>query len=237
MPTSVSTISMLVLGFVLGLRHAIEADHLAAVSTIVTERKTTLGAALVGTFWGIGHAASLVIAGLVMILLRVQIGEQTARGLEFCVALMLIGLGSNALWKLARGGHVHTHVHAHGLRVHEHPHVHEHAADATPHSTSHHEYGFAKRPLIVGMVHGMAGSAALMLLVLSTVSSPVVGLAYVAVFGVGSIAGMTIMSALFSLPLRFTAHRFAHADRAMRCIAGLFGLGFGLYLAYEIAFE
>jgi ABC-type nickel/cobalt efflux system permease component RcnA len=224
--------SMLALGFALGLRHAVEADHIAAVSTIASERKTTMGAALAGTFWGIGHAVALMIAGVAVLVLRIQIGEQTARALELGVAVMLVGLGTNALWKLARGGRVHTHPHAHGSVVHDHPHVHENGRLG--------EHGHVRqsaRPLLIGMVHGMAGSAALMLLVLATVSSPVVGLAYVGVFGVGSIAGMTLMSALISLPVRLTAHRYAYAESAMRCIAGLFGVGFGLYLAYSLAFE
>ena len=232
MPEPVSTFSMLAIGFVLGLKHAIEADHIAAVTTIVSQRKSVVGAALVGTLWGVGHTASLVIAGLVVLFLRIEIAEHTAMALEFGVAIMLIGLGTNVLWKVARGARVHAHVHSHGGVEHTHPHVHEPAHEQS--AGEHHGYGFLARPLAVGMVHGMAGSAALMLLVLSTVTSPVVGLAYIGVFGVGSIAGMTIMSALVSLPVRLTATRFAHAERAMQCLAGLFGLSFGLYLAYRI---
>ena len=232
MPATVSIFSMLAIGFALGLKHAIEADHVAAVTTIVSQRKSTVGAALVGTLWGVGHAAALVVAGLVVLFLRVEIGEHTAMALEFGVALMLIGLGANVLWKVARGGRVHAHVHMHGGVEHAHPHVHEPAHERSV--AEHHGFGFLARPFVVGMVHGMAGSAALMLLVLSTVESPVVGLAYIGVFGIGSIAGMTIMSALVSLPVRLTAKRFAHAERAMQCLAGLFGLSFGLYLAYRI---
>ena len=232
MPDTVSTFSMLAIGFALGLKHAVEADHIAAVTTIASQRKSTIGAALVGTVWGVGHSVSLVVAGLLVLFLRIDIAEHTAQMFEFGVAIMLIGLGGNVLWKVARGGRVHTHVHSHGGLEHAHPHVHE-QSDARS-AAGHHRLGILARPLVVGMVHGMAGSAALMLLVLSTVASPVVGLAYIGVFGVGSIAGMTIMSALVSLPVRLTASRFAHADRAMQYLAGLFGLSFGLYLAYRI---
>lgn len=234
MSATVSTFSMLALGFALGLKHAVEADHIAAVTTIASQRKSTIGAALVGTVWGIGHTVSLVIAGLLVLFLRIEIAEQTAQGLEFGVAVMLIGLGANVLWRVARGGRVHAHVHTHGGVEHAHPHLHE-TADARD-AAGHHRLGVLARPLVVGLVHGLAGSAALMLLVLSTVASPVIGLAYIGIFGVGSIAGMTIMSALVSLPARLTATRFAHADRAMQCLAGLFGLSFGLYLAYRIGF-
>lgn len=234
MSDAVSTFSMLALGFALGLKHAVEADHIAAVTTIASQRKSTIGAALVGTVWGIGHTVSLVIAGLLVLFLRIEIAEQTAQGLEFGVAVMLIGLGANVLWRVARGGRVHAHVHSHGGFEHAHPHVHE--KSHARYAAGHHRLGVLARPLVVGLVHGMAGSAALMLLVLSTVASPVIGLAYIGIFGVGSIAGMTIMSALVSLPVRLTASRFAHADRAMQYIAGVFGLSFGLYLAYRIGF-
>lgn len=234
MPDTVSTFSVLAIGFVPGLEHAIEADHLAAVTTIVSQRKSTIGAALVGTVWGIDHSVSLVGTGLLVLFLRIEIAEHTAQALEFGVAIMLIGLGANVLWKVARGGRVHAHVHTHGGIEHAHPHVHEEAG-ATGRA-DHHGLGILARPVVVGMMHGMAGSAALMLLVLSTVTSPVVGLAYIGLFGAGSIAGMTLMSALVSLPVRLTAARFARADRAMQCLAGLFGMSIGLYLAYRIGF-
>lgn len=233
MPESVSMLSILAIGFVLGLKHAIEADHIAAVATIVSQRKSMAGAAFVGALWGIGHTVTLIVAGLLVLFLRIEIAEHTALALEFGVALMLIGLGANVLWKVARGGRVHVHVHSHGGVEHAHVHVHEN--EGARKLAGHHGVGFLARPLVVGMVHGMAGSAALMLLVLSTVTSPGIGLAYIGVFGVGSIAGMTLMSALVSLPVRLTATRFAHAERAMQCLAGLFGLSFGLYLAYRIA--
>jgi MFS family permease len=230
---SLSTASVLAFGFVLGLKHAVEVDHLAAVSTIVSERKSLLSSLVVGGLWGVGHTISLLVAGILVILLHVEISGRTALALEFLVGLMLVALGANALKKLWRGGHLHLHVHQHGGRAHVHPHIHDRRESETdPHT--HHGYRPGMRPLIVGMVHGLAGSAALMLLVLSTINRPLVGLLYILVFGVGSIGGMMLMSALVSLPLYLTATRFTRANLMMRGLAGLFSVSFGLFMLYEI---
>ncbi|HEX7177524.1 MAG TPA: hypothetical protein VF240_19855 [Pyrinomonadaceae bacterium] len=232
--TSLSTVSVLAFGFVLGLRHAVEADHLAAISTIVSERKSILSSSLVGGLWGVGHTISLVVAGVAVILLGVEIGARTALALEFCVGLMLVALGANALRKLARGGRVHLHVHQHGGRAHIHPHVHGNSPEEAPHT--HHGLRLDTRTLVVGMIHGLAGSAALMLLILSTIESATVGFLYIVVFGVGSIGGMMLMSALIGLPLYFTAARFNRANLALRGVAGVFSLSFGLLMVYQIGF-
>jgi hypothetical protein len=231
---SISTASMLAFGFVLGLKHAVEVDHLAAVSTIVSERKSVLSSMLVGGLWGIGHTISLALAGIAVIWLHLEISERTALALEFAVGVMLVVLGINALRKLRSGGHLHLHVHQHGGREHIHPHIHD--GNPETDSQTHHGFRLGKRPLLVGMLHGMAGSAALMLLVLSTISKPLVGLFYIVVFGIGSIGGMMIMSALVGLPLYLTATRFARAHLMMRGLAGLFSLTFGLFMIYEIGF-
>jgi hypothetical protein len=233
MPTTwVSVTTLLGLGLVFGLRHALDADHLAAVSTIVSESKSLVTSSVVGVLWGVGHTISLLGAGVAVILLHVEIGARTALALEFCVALMLIGLGADALRKLARGGRIHLHVHEHNGYVHFHPHVHDGAPEPSPHT--HHGFSPSMRPLLVGMVHGLAGSAALMLLVLSTIPSPLLGFAYIATFGLGSIGGMLFMSALVALPARLTAARFNRAHFAVRALAGSFSLGFGLFMAYQI---
>lgn len=232
--TSLSTVSVLAFGFVLGLRHAVEADHLAAISTIVGERKSILSSSLVGGLWGMGHTISLLVAGAAVILLGVEIGARTALALEFCVGLMLVALGANALRKLARGGRVHLHVHQHGGRTHIHPHIHGDSTEEVPHT--HHDLRLDTRTLVVGMIHGLAGSAALMLLILSTIESSTVGLLYIFVFGVGSIGGMMLMSALISLPIYFTAARFNRANLALRGMAGVFSLSFGLLMVYEVGF-
>jgi ABC-type nickel/cobalt efflux system permease component RcnA len=227
-----SAASVLSLGLVFGLKHALDADHLAAVSTIVSQRKGVLSSSLVGALWGLGHTISLLIAGVAVILLHIQIGERTALVLELCVAIMLIGLGANALLVLVRGGRVHLHAHAHGGRVHLHPHVHD--ATAEMNAQAHHRLRLGTRPLLVGMVHGLAGSAALTLLVLSTIPSPVLGFAYIAVFGLGSIGGMIFMSMLVSLPAQLTAARFNGANAAVRALAAFFSLGLGLFMVYQI---
>lgn len=231
-PITLSTASVLAFGFVLGLKHAVEVDHLAAVSTIVSERKNLLSSMLVGGLWGIGHTISLLVVGVLVILLHVEISERMKLGLEFLVGLMLVALGANALRKLSRGGHLHLHAHSHGGRAHVHPHIH----DGKPETDTHTHHGLrpGMRPLFVGMVHGLAGSATLMLLVLSTINAPLVGLLYILIFGVGSIGGMMIMSALVSLPLSLTATRFTRANLMMRGLAGFFSLSFGLFVVYQI---
>jgi sulfite exporter TauE/SafE len=232
---SLTTSSVLVFGFVLGLKHAVEADHLAAISTIVSERKSLLSSSLVGGLWGIGHTISLLIVGLAVIFFQFQISAGTARALEFCVGIMLVALGVNALRKLRRGGRLHLHVHQHGARTHVHPHIHDGSPERDPHT--HHGLRVGARPLLVGMVHGLAGSASLMLLVLSTISSsPLVELLFIAIFGVGSIGGMMLMSALVGLPIYLTAKRFKRAHLALNGLAGLFSLSFGLFMIYEIGF-
>jgi high-affinity nickel permease len=235
---TLSTISLLVFGLGLGLKHAIEADHLAAVSTIVSERKSILSASLVGGLWGVGHTISLFIAGVVVIFLHIQISERTEQILEFGVALMLIALGVDALRKLFRSKQIHLHTHHHGDYTHTHPHLHDESTAHTHQDSNgtHHNLTLSARPLIVGMIHGLAGSGALMLLVLSTISSPAVGLTYILIFGIGSIGGMMLMSMLVSLPIQLTAKRFTHAELVMRGLVGLFSLCFGLFMVYEIGF-
>ncbi len=231
---AVSISYVLLLGLVLGIKHAVEADHLAAVTTLVTQRSSILGSALVGGLWGIGHSLSLLLAGMVVILLHVQIGEKTALALEMGVAVMLIVLGLNALIKMSRGGKLHLHGHRHGPLLHSHLHLHDVAPETEPHT--HHGLKLGPRPLIVGMIHGLAGSAALMLLVLTTIPSPLVGFAYIVVFGLGTIAGMMFMSALVGLPVHLTAGRFERAHLALRGLAGIFSLGLGAFMVYQIGF-
>ena len=224
-------LSVLGLGFVLGLKHALDPDHLVAVSTIVSESKSVKRSSLVGTFWGLGHTLSLLCAGTFVIALRLQISHRVAMWMEFVVALMLILLGLKAVrqswpeWKL------HRHRHTHNGSTHTHVHMHRHA-DEQVHQHRH-LIGLGARPFLVGMVHGMAGSAALTLLVLATIPSAVAGLVYVAMFGLGSVSGMLVMSSLISLPFVFTARRFKLISQGLQAMMGLFSLGFGLFLAWQ----
>lgn len=223
-----STVSILLIGFVLGLQHAVEADHLAAVSTIVSEKKNLWTASIVGGFWGLGHTISLFIVGAIVIFLKVHISETVEARLEAIVGGMLILLGLNALRKLFGAQKVHVHKHEHGGREHVHLHTHDHGHE---HGTEHHR--FSPRSILIGMVHGLAGSAALMLLILPVIPSPAVALLYIVVFGVGSIGGMMAMSFLIGLPFHFTAGRFVLLNTAIRLIAGVFSLCLGFYIVYE----
>ena len=221
-----STFSVLTIGFALGLQHATEADHLAAVSTIVSEKKSLLTASIVGGFWGLGHTISLFVVGAMVIFLKVQISETVERRLEAVVGGMLILLGLNALRKLAFAKKIHAHTHEHGERAHVH--IHTHGEEV---QTSHHR--FSLRSILVGMVHGLAGSAALMLLILPTIPSPAVALLYIVIFGIGSIGGMMAMSFLIGLPFHFTANRFDLLNKGIRLCAGVFSLGLGTLIVYE----
>jgi hypothetical protein len=233
--TEVSTISMLAFGFVLGLKHAVEADHIAAVSTIASEHVSILRSTLVGAFWGLGHTVSLLVAGVAVVFLHIEISNSLSFVLEFGVGLMLIGLGANALRKIVKGGHLHMHVHQHGGRLHVHPHVHNARQDDNV--PNHHGLKLHRRPLIVGMIHGLAGSGALMLLVLSTIRQPLIALSYVLTFGLGSTGGMMLMSALVGLPAFLTAQRFARANMMLRVAAAGFSIVLGFTITYALGFS
>ena len=228
---STGAISILGLGFVLGLKHALDADHLIAVSTIVSEKKGFWSSSIVGALWGLGHTASLLIVGLLVIAFHFNIPGKIAEWMEFSVALMLVALGANVLWKIYKGGTLHLHAHAHDDHLHIHPHVHE-AAQNGAHA-HHHEVKVGKKPFFVGMVHGMAGSAALMLVVLATISSRTLALIYVAIFGFGSVGGMFLMSALIGLPFSFT-HDHKKLNLIVRTVAGIVSVCFGLFYAWQI---
>ena len=219
-------------GFVLGLQHALDPDHLVAVSPIVSDHKSLRRSSLIGTSWGLGHSASLLGVGLAIILLRVSIPDTVLPWMEAPVAVMLIVLGISATRRALRerGVQIHTHVHEHGHRPHEHVHVHL----GEEHDHVHRMFKLGRRPFAVGLVHGFAGSAALTLLVLTKIPSIALGLVYMAVFGIGSIGGMLIMSAVISLPFVLTARRFEALNGVIRLCAGVFSLAFGLMIAWEL---
>lgn len=222
-----TTFSILAFGFVLGLRHATEADHLAAVSTIVSERKSLFSASIIGGMWGVGHTISLFVVGLIVILAKLQISESLEAKLEAVVGVMLVLLGANALRKLLQSKTIHAHSHDHD--GHPHTHIHTHVDEKA--EASHHR--FSPRSVIVGMIHGLAGSGALMFIILPLISSPIVAMVYILVFGIGSIGGMMVMSFLIGLPFHFTADRFDLLNKGIRLSSGLFSIGLGAYLVYE----
>src|SRR3954466_2977241 len=221
-----STFSVLMIGFVLGLQHATEADHLAAVSTIVSEKKNLFTASIIGGLWGVGHTISLFVVGLLVILLKFEVSASLETKLEACVGAMLVLLGINALRKLFRISEIHVHSHEHDGHKHVHIHAHGSATEQSHHRLS-------PRSVLIGMVHGLAGSAALMLLVVPTISSQAVALLYILIFGIGSIGGMMAMSFLIGLPFHFTAGRFDVLNRGIRLVAGIFSLGLGASIIYE----
>jgi High-affinity nickel-transport protein len=203
-----SNLAVLGLGFILGLKHATDPDHVVAVTTFLGKERQLRRACGIGLFWGLGHTIALSIAGLVVIGLKIPISKWLADRLELVVAAMLIILGARLI------STVHT-------RWHEH----------------HHDFGWRRlglRPMLVGIVHGTAGSAALTLLVLSTMSSTINGLLYVLIFGVGSMLGMLVVSLLLSLPIRLAGERVAAAIRPLQMSTGVLSCGFGLYLAATV---
>ena len=228
-------VTVLVLGFALGLKHALDPDHMVAVSTIVSESKSIARSSLVGTFWGLGHTMSLLLAGIAVIAFRIRIPGRVALWMEFAVASMLVLLGAKALLKPLRGWNVHIHRHSHDGSSHIHLHLHRAGEEGAHHHR--HLIGFGARPFFVGMVHGMAGSAALMILVLATIPSALAGLLYIAVFGLGSVGGMLIMSSLISLPFVLTRKRFRLLSEGLQVTVGLFSLSFGLFLAWHYGFR
>jgi hypothetical protein len=211
------------LGSLLGMRHALEPDHLAAVSTLVTGERSSRKAAFLGACWGLGHTVALIAAGTGFVVLRAQMPAQVASALEFAVAVMLVGLGLRAIHLARRQGAVGpAHVHHHGSRVHVH-----HGTAAHIHIGA---WTLARRPLVIGAVHGLAGSGALAALVLTTLPSTASRLAYMALFGLGSTLGMAVLSALLGLPL---ARLGGHATFARRlsltvgCLSTALGIFYG----------
>jgi ABC-type nickel/cobalt efflux system permease component RcnA len=234
--TSVGVFALLGLGLVFGLKHATEVDHVVAVSAIVSEHRNVFRSALVGGLWGLGHTASLVIVGVIVLVFQVAIPAAVSKWLEFGVALMIITLGVIAVLRVLRKrADIHLHRHSHDGQSHVHIHFHEHETQHVGVSPSHShamsEIGF--KPLLVGAMHGLAGSAALTLLVLTQIRSVSLGLVYLAVFGIGSTVGMLLMSGLIGLPFALSARRISHLNFGLQTIAGVLSIAFGVWYAYE----
>jgi high-affinity nickel-transport protein len=196
-------------GFGLGLRHATDADHVVAVTTIVAQRPTLRRAATIGALWGIGHSLTLLVVGGALVLTRTELPPRLGLALELCVALMLLVLGVRNV------------------------------RDRRPPAERHARHGAAAdhRPLVVGLVHGLAGSAAVALLAVNAIASPVAALGYLAVFGVGTVGGMVLVTMLLAAPAALAGPRMLRWQRAIRLTAGVLSLAFGLLLAREIVVE
>lgn len=221
----------LALGFVMGLRHALDADHLAAVSTFASGEKNPLRSSLIGAYWGLGHTAALLVFGMTIAAFRLAVPPRLSQALEFLVGCMLIVLGLNVIRKLAQRPAIHVHDHTHDATTHRHLHVHLNGAE---HAHRHHVLRVGGRPFVVGVVHGLAGTAAVMLLVVGAIPSLLVALGYILIFGIGSIGGMMLVTMLMSVPLALAARRLGAVERVIRLAAGLFSLGFGIFLAGDV---
>jgi len=215
------------LGFLLGMQHALEADHVAAVSSIAARRSDVADIVKHGLTWGFGHTLTLFAFAGVALALGQAIPEHLARPIETAVGIMLVGLGAHVLWRLSRD-RVHFHKHSHGegvVHLHAHSHAGEPMAPArAPHA---HEHGFRWRTLLVGLMHGMAGSAALLMLAVSQASSVAAGLGYVALFGIGSMIGMGALSMVIAVPLALSARWLTWANSGLQGAVGVITIAIG----------
>jgi len=232
----VTLTSILALGFLLGMRHALDADHLAAVATLATRSRSLGHAVLQGVAWGTGHTLTLMLFGGAVLVLGLALPERAAHALELAVGVMLVALGVDVLYRMWRERvHFHAHHHTDGVA---HFHAHSHRGESAPHDAARHEHshtrGIPGRALLVGMVHGMAGSAALILLSLETFRSPAWGIVYIAIFGLGSILGMAVLSAAMAVPLRLTSRRLTRVHGGLSATIGFATVLFGCYIVYRI---
>jgi ABC-type nickel/cobalt efflux system permease component RcnA len=223
------------LGFLLGMQHALEADHIAAVSSIAARRSDIRDIVKHGLTWGLGHTLTLFVFAGAAILIGHAIPAQVARPLEIAVGIMLVGLGTHVLWRLWRD-RVHFHQHGHGDGT-KHIHVHSHTNEAIPHQKSHHlhQHGFRWRSLLVGLMHGMAGSAALLVLAVSQVTNPAYGVFYVLLFGIGSMLGMGALSVVIAVPLAVSARWLTWANHGLQGAVGLGTIAIGSMTIYSMA--
>jgi ABC-type uncharacterized transport system, permease component len=231
---SLNIFVVLSIGLLFGLKHATEVDHIVAISTIVSRHRNVFRSAIVGALWGAGHTVSLLVMGAIVLSLRIAIPERVSNWLEFGVALMIIGLGVSAL--LRRNSEVHIHQHSHDGLAHTHVHFHEKESQHQPNSHAAHSHAIARvgwKPVLVGMLHGLAGSGALTLLVLTQISSSLLGFLYVATFGFGSIVGMLVMSGLIGLPFAFTSRRLTNFHHGLQTAAAVLSICFGIWYAYK----
>ncbi len=227
---------LLILGFLLGMRHALEADHVAAVASLATGARSVGETVRQGAAWGVGHTLTLFLFGSVVLLLDTVMPERLAGALEAAVGVMLVALGTDVLWRLRRRMHFQLPCQADGAR---HLHAHSHAGDPQPRDPAHRGHGrpagFPLRALLVGLMHGMAGSAALIMLTLQTVSSPLTGMGYMALFGIGSVAGMAALSLVIAIPLRHSARGLTGLHTSLQAVVGVATIGLGLHITFRLA--
>lgn len=214
-------------GFLLGVKHALDADHIVAVTTIVSRSQSLLRSALVGISWGVGHTLALVVVGIGVLVFKLTIPDKLALSMEFVVGIVLVILGIPLLKQLITSrAHIHWHQHEEKHHLHRHSHA----------ETPEHDHRHIRRPLLIGMIHGLAGSGALTLLVLGTMSSVAQGLFFLLLFGLGSILGMLVFSGLIGLPFKFTAQLSLRLNRWVQGGAGIISLLLGLAIMWQTGF-
>ena len=235
--------SVTLLGLLFGVQHATDPDHVVAVATIVARTRRFGAGALVGAFWGMGHTVTTTAAGIAIVVFNLAVTPRLAQSLEMAVALMLIGLGvARILWVFRDSDPVpmahlgEPHVHEPGPALHSHAHEHAGAHPPARLLRALQTVGLAQalRSALVGLVHGLAGSAAVALLVLSTIRGTREAVAYLLVFGLGTILGMTVITGVLSLPFSIGRTRIAGARRTFALATGALSVGFGIYLALQV---
>jgi ABC-type nickel/cobalt efflux system permease component RcnA len=253
-----SFLSIIAVGFFLGMRHATDPDHVIAITTIVTRQRQLRRAAMTGAFWGVGHTLTIVVVGVLIILFNVVIPARLGLSMEFSVAFMLIVLGIMNIAAFMRSASaisarantdseaVHAHPHAHGDYVHTHAHghspeTHSHRSDKTPLELLDRLFGKLAlyrpiRPFIVGVVHGLAGSAAVALLVLAAIPNPRWAVVYLLVFGAGTIGGMTLITMSIASAFTFMGKGRQKFSHRLGLVSGVLSLAFGMLLVYQIGF-
>src|SRR5271163_654200 len=225
--------AILGLGFLLGMQHALEADHVAAVSSIAARRDNVADIVKHGLTWGLGHTLTLFVFAGAALAFGQAISDNLSRPIETAVGVMLVGLGAHVLWRLWRDRvHFHRHRHQDGT---VHVHAHSHAGEAVAHERAPHSHthGFRWRTLLVGLMHGMAGSAALLVLTVTQAPSVAVGLGYVALFGVGSMIGMGVLSTVIAVPLALSARWLTSANRGLQGAVGVVTIMIGVMTIIE----
>lgn len=228
-------LSLLFVGLLIGMRHALEADHVAAVASLATTTNSLKSAVKHGAVWGLGHTITLFLFGSIVILTDSVMPENMAMGLEFAVGIMLVVLGIDVIRRMLRDRvHFHTHQHSNSQ---QHFHAHKHANEKTHNPNKHehkHKDKFPLKALFIGIMHGMAGSAALILLTLQTVSSPWTGMLYMLLFGIGSIIGMAILSVIIAIPLKHSAKGLTWLNNGLQGVIGFATIIIGTTLVYDI---
>lgn len=226
----------LLLGFLVGMAHAFEADHMAAIGTLASSSKATpKRLAFLGASWGMGHTTTLFVISLPVILFGVILTERFAAGMEFAIGIMLVGLGAQVFYKLWKA-RVHLHLHEHGGKRHFH--AHSHAGETMPHSENPHHHthrASSFRAYAVGLAHGAAGSAGLVALAAAATQNAVTALVYILVFGIGSILGMAALTYAASWPLRLAENTASKLLKTVQMATGVAAVAVGVMVMFEAA--